>query len=43
VPAVHAGHGDGNLHAHSRAAPCRLGCQYFHLSYSAGDLHCLNT
>jgi hypothetical protein len=28
--AVEAGHGYGNLHSQSRAAPHRPGCEYFH-------------
>jgi len=29
--AVEAGHGDGNLHAQTRAAPRGSGCEYFHM------------
>jgi hypothetical protein len=43
VPAIHAGYSNGNLHAHSRAAPGRFRCEYFHLRYSSGGLLFVNT
>jgi hypothetical protein len=30
---VQAGHGYGNFHSHSRAAPCRLSGENFHMRY----------
>lgn len=36
IPAIHAGHGDRNLDAQPRAAPCRFLCKHIHLRVEIG-------
>lgn len=43
VPAIHTGYSDGNLHAHPRTAPGRLGCGYFHLRWCGWGLALANS